>query len=79
MKQHFQHRSQFERPDLAEQIEDAMRRQGVNERRLEREIAARQGRRAGRTGSKVSTTGQACRYPDRLAPRHARVQLATYH
>jgi hypothetical protein len=43
MKQHFQHRSQFERPDLAEQIEDAMRMQGVNERRLEREIAARQG------------------------------------
>jgi hypothetical protein len=50
MKHDFQHRGQSERMDLAEQIEsfvarvdDSMRRQGVNERRLQREIAARQG------------------------------------
>jgi hypothetical protein len=43
MPQDLQHRSQTERLSIAEWIEDAMRRQGVNERRLEREIAARQG------------------------------------
>jgi hypothetical protein len=43
MKQDFQHRGQVERLDLAEQLEDAMRRQGMNERRLEREMADRQG------------------------------------
>jgi hypothetical protein len=50
MPQEFQHRSQTERLSLAEQIEsfvarvdDSMRRQGVNERRLEREMAAKQG------------------------------------
>jgi hypothetical protein len=43
MTQEFQHRGQAERVSLAEQIEDAMRRQGVNERRLEREMADRQG------------------------------------
>jgi hypothetical protein len=43
MKTNFQHRSQHERLDLAEQLEDALRRQGVNERRIEREIPQRQG------------------------------------
>jgi hypothetical protein len=43
MKHEFQHRGQAERLDLAEQLEDAMRRQGINERRLEREMVERQG------------------------------------
>jgi hypothetical protein len=43
MKQDFQHRGQVERLSLAEQIEDSMRNQGVNERRLQREIADKQG------------------------------------
>jgi hypothetical protein len=43
MTHDFRHRSQHERLDLAEQLEEAMRNQGMNERRLEREMADRQG------------------------------------
>lgn len=43
MKHDFQHRSQHERLNLAGQIEDAMRRQGVNRRRLERDMCEKQG------------------------------------